>query len=107
MNDTNLMRVMIWKDGTRKGMGANLFVFVLLMFVAQMLLGAFGHPAPQDQLVTIAALQVLLGLAAGLVAGGAISDKKHEREMKKLDIQATQPPPAAPAVVVNNNAPAI
>lgn len=100
MKDTNVFSVNLWKDGTRKGMGANLFFFTLLMFVAQMILGAFGHATPESQMITVAVLQTLLLLASALVAGGALSDKKHERELKKLDIVA-----ANPAVPANESIP--
>lgn len=102
MNSTNVLSVNLWKDGTRKGMGANLFFFAIAMFIACMLLGAFGHPVPVGQGIDANSLQILIGVAATMVAAGAMSDKKHAREMKKLDIEAAKLAPAnatpAPAV---------
>ena len=94
--DVNLLNVLLWKDGTRKGMGADLFFFALIMFVVSTLLAAFGHALPKEQAVTVEVLQALIAGAGAMVAYGAHHDKKHEETMKKLENEAANAP-AQPA----------
>lgn len=99
MNKTNFWKVMAWQEGTRKGMGANLFVFAILMFVVATFLAAKGHPLPASQVIDVNNFQLLLTGAGVLIAGGAQADKNHERKMKELDIKAKDPSAPTPTAV--------